>query len=218
MTEKAVTLMSGGPDSFAATAWACRSGYDTTGLFFDAEHEVAQRERRAVVRQTDWLGIEFDTLDVGDLKRSLGTAAPEAEHFFKGHGLELFPFSPGIVASITASYAASRGISTVVLGLHADDFSKSTEYRPAVLETVIGAAGGDDREITVELPFADNTKRELVERAERWKTPIRMSWSCTQSTERHCGECVQCTERADALGDVRNPVGEPGESKPTALR
>lgn len=190
--------MSGGPDSFAAADWATQSGFETRGLFFDVGHEVAETEFDLFRQQTDHLDIDGDRLQLYDLRSALEATDPGSEHFFKGHGLELFPFSAGIATSIASSYALSNGISTLVFGLHADDFEQTDEYTPERLRAVAGAA--DD--VEVRLPFADLTKAELVERAREGGLPIEMSWSCTRDNRTHCGDCVQCRERAAVLGDL----------------
>lgn len=216
MSNEMVVLMSGGPDSFVTAEWARRSGYDPVGLFFDAGHEVARKERDLVEKQTKYLDIEFDTLEIGDLSRSLREVSPTAEcdHFFKGHGLTLFPFSAGITASIAASYAMSQDIATIAYGLHADDFDQSDQYTPDVLEA-IAAAAREEGEVDVVLPFETASKRKVVARADQWGLPIEMSWSCTHSEREHCGDCVQCEERFRVLsGPSESAGGSTGELEP----
>jgi 7-cyano-7-deazaguanine synthase len=198
MTDEAVVLMSGGPDSFAAADWALEAGFDARGLFFDVGHEVAETEFDRFRRQTEHLDIEGERLGLYDLRSALGANDPDPEHFFKGHGLELFPFSAGITTSIATSYALSNDVTTLVLGLHADDFEQNDEYTPERVRAVAGAAG----DVEVCLPFADLSKLELIERARERDLPVETSWSCTRNARTHCGECVQCRERAAVLGDL----------------
>jgi 7-cyano-7-deazaguanine synthase len=212
MNDKAIALMSGGPDSFAAAAWSDQSGYETTGLFFDVGHEVAQREQELVYKQTDYLDINQETLTLHDLPVALSDGI-EHEHFFKGHGLNLFPFSAGITLSIAISYAATRDIDTIIIGLHEEDFKKSEEYSPEVLQQISDAANEGKSNISVEIPFSDVSKSDIIKKCREWKLPIAMSWSCTQNSLSHCGKCVQCTERAAVLNDVcMNTVDEENNS------
>ena len=202
MSDSAVVLMSGGPDSFAAAKWAESVGYDTTGLFFDAGHDVAQREYEFFEKQLSHLNIAGDTLQLRETVASLSNLAPGPEHVFKGHGLELFPFSAGIVTSLAVSYATANGMSKIVFGLHGDDFEQSDEYTPDVLSTLVSAASETGLDVEVTLPFETMTKREVVRAARDRNLPVELSWSCTQSNHAHCGQCVQCQQRKEVLGEV----------------
>lgn len=197
-----MVLMSGGPDSFAAAKWAENSGYDTKGIFFDAGHEVAEREYNFFKTQASYLGIDCDSIQVRETIESLGDESSDPEHVFKGHGLTLFPFSAGITSSLAISYASTHDIGTIVYGLHADDFEQSDEYTAAILSSVFEAANQGQTNIELKLPFAEISKTEIVNQAREWNIPIATSWSCTQLSHEHCGKCPQCIQRREALGRV----------------
>lgn len=202
MSERAMILMSGGPDSFAAAKWAMSAGYNTKGVFFDAEHDVAKREYEFFQAQTSYLDIDSDSIQVGETIESFDEGSTDPEHVFKGHGLNLFPFSAGITSSLAISYANTCDIETIVYGLHADDFRQSKEYSLTVLNSIFEAANQAQVDIELELPFAEYSKAEVVRRAKKWDIPLAASWSCTQLNHEHCGSCPQCAQRREALGTL----------------
>lgn len=87
--------------------------------------------------------------------------------------------------------ASMRGASHVMLGCNADDQSAYLDCRSDVLQGVAMACG-----VTVELPFVELTKREIVRVAKEMRVPIDMTISCYRGTS--CGECAACKLRAKA--------------------
>jgi 7-cyano-7-deazaguanine synthase len=214
MSQESMVLMSGGPDSFAAAKWAKISTDNVTGVFFDAGHEVAQREYELFEKQTSYLDIKSDSIQIRDVIKSLGDDITGPEHVFKGHGLELFPFSSGIVSSLAISYAASHNIDSIVFGLHNDDFQQSDEYTPEVLESIFNSPCETVADVGVKIPFKDKSKSGVIEQGHEWGVPLQVSWSCTQSNHQHCGECEQCIQRREAFGPMSNMLEESDDMRP----
>lgn len=84
--------------------------------------------------------------------------------------------------------AAMMGATEVLLGCNADDQADFVDCRDDVLAAVGRACG-----VTVTLPLAAMTKREILAAAASAGLPIARCMSCYRGT--NCGECAACKLR-----------------------
>jgi 7-cyano-7-deazaguanine synthase len=196
--EKAVVLMSGGPDSFAAASWSKHQFSETVGLFVDVGHCANENERRHFRNQTNYLSIEGIELDLGSFMSSFSEIGSNGRSIFKGAGLPLLPFSSGIALTIGSSVASSKDASNLVLGLHAVDFDVD-QYSLTSIRALALAAELNDPSIKIHLPFESMSKVEVFKYGIRQGIPLENSWSCLGGNIDHCGACQPCLSRANAF-------------------
>ncbi len=196
--EKAVVLMSGGPDSFAAASWSKREFGETIGLFVDVGHCANENERQRFKNQVSHLSIEGIELDLNSFMSSFSAVNNEAKSIFKGAGLPLLPFSSGIAISLGASVAMSKDAGHLVLGLHVVDFDVD-QYNHTMIRTLALATELNTPSLKIQLPFEKMTKAEVFQYGLRQGIPLEDSWSCLSGEEEHCGECQPCVSRKAAF-------------------
>jgi 7-cyano-7-deazaguanine synthase len=130
-----VVIFSGGPDSTAAAIWAMKHNFAPELLTFqfseqqegelNAAHEVA-RELNLPLHILDfrsWIGTYGGRVHILMHGALRDTEIPNEDRFL--------PFASVIVLTIASSWAAHRGIRTVIWGATKDDGSMREEYSQA---------------------------------------------------------------------------------------
>lgn len=113
-------------------------------------------------------------------------------------------------------YAAAAGVDRLVLGtLGHNPFPDATPaFRAAMAHSLsIGLA----HPLTIEAPYADVSKTEVIRRGHELRVPFELTLSCmspmigtaVSRVALHCGTCSKCRERHDAFLDAQVPDPTP---------
>ena len=67
---------------------------------------------------------------------------------------------------------------------------------------------GSGEQVTVEAPFVNMTKAEVVKIGLELSVPYELTWSCYEGKEKACGVCGTCLDRREAfrLNGVEDPI------------
>jgi 7-cyano-7-deazaguanine synthase in queuosine biosynthesis len=201
---KALVLMSGGPDSFIAAYWSKIKFRKTLGLFVDVGHDAANKEREFFKEQVGYLDIDRHELNLSGFMPAFSQISPKSQSIFKGAGLPLLPFSSGIALSIGISTAIAQGADHLVLGLHKVDF-ETEEYNLPMIEAIAKASLCGNSPVSIQIPFRDMTKEDLFSYGIEQGLPMKASWSCVGGASSHCGQCKPCISRSEAFEKVHAP-------------
>lgn len=199
---RALVLLSGGIDSAAALAWTKQNYPEIIAITFQY-YLRPFRERLAVFRLLEIFRaplIEVPTeflREATDLNQPLNSNVPEG----------YIPNRNMIFYSIACYYAESQACDTIVGGhigidseafpdASGDFFQRFSDLANYALLT---------RKIKIELPFAKNTKAEVIKNAIAWDVPLESTWSCYWDRTQPCGKCISCIERAEAFATVGVP-------------
>ena len=123
------------------------------------------------------------------------------------------PFRNGLFLSFAAATAISVGAETVLYGAHADDAAGSAypdctpEFYAAMRAAVYEGSG---HACTIEAPFIQKTKADVVSVGLKLHAPYHLTWSCYEGKEKPCGKCGTCIDRAKAFAanGVQDPATE----------
>ena len=123
------------------------------------------------------------------------------------------PFRNGLFLSFAAATAISVGAETVLYGAHADDAAGSAypdctpEFYAAMRAAVYEGSG---HACTIEAPFIQKTKADVVSVGLKLHAPYHLTWSCYEGKEKPCGQCGTCIDRAKAFAanGVQDPATE----------
>lgn len=209
---RAVVLLSGGMDSVAALHGA-RAYYDEVraiGFAYGQPH--ADAELVTAARISGKCGVPFVLVDLGDALRVraglLGGVRDHDER--RGANAAFVPGRNVAFLTLAAAQAVTwwpTGDIDLVIGACRDDAEGFLDCRPAVLAMtgdVLRLACG--RDVWVAAPFAQVTKTEILQRAQR--TPgavedISRSWSCYRGElTGPCHACTACVQRDRAFHAV----------------
>ena len=110
------------------------------------------------------------------------------------------PFRNGIMLSIAAGFAESRGAEAVVIAAHSGDHAIYPDCRESFLEPMARAIReGTYARIELLRPFVAMDKAAIARRGAELGVDFSRTWSCYKGGEIHCGTCGTCVERREAF-------------------
>ncbi len=121
------------------------------------------------------------------------------------------PFRNGLMLSAAASYGQSINAKKIIYGAHADDaagraYPDCTPEFVKYMNKAIYEGSGHD--ITIEAPFINFTKAQIVKLGLELKVPYELTWSCYEGGDKPCCSCGTCRDRIRAfeLNDTTDPL------------
>lgn len=197
-------------------------GLDSVTLLYDEQERIAlaisfdygsnhnAREIAFARLHCDRLGIRHVEIPLEFMaqyfKSSLleGDAAiPEGHYEDENMRSTVVPFRNGIMLSIAAGMAETRGLSCVMLANHAGDHTVYPDCRPQFVEAMDRAIeAGTWEGIRLLTPYTNLTKADIARHGKALGINYAETWSCYKGGALHCGRCGTCVERREALRDA----------------
>lgn len=194
-------------------------GMDSTTLLHDYKHRIALavnfgyganhnvRERECARVQCAVLGIELLEIDLDFMGRYFRSslldgaeAIPEGDYNNAGIESTIVPFRNGIMLSIAAGIAESRGLKTIMMANHAGDHNIYPDCTPEFVAAMDAAVrAGTLATVTLEAPYTSLSKVDIARRGLELGVDYSKTYSCYKGTDTPCGKCATCIERAAAL-------------------
>jgi 7-cyano-7-deazaguanine synthase len=203
-----IIIVSGGMDSVTLL-------YDykdriALGVSFDYGSNHNAKEIPFARWHCEQLGIEHITIDLAFMpkyfKSSLlegADAIPEGHYADENMKSTVVPFRNGIMLSIAAGIAESRGLKYVMMANHGGDHTIYPDCRPEFVEAMSEATkAGTFPGIEILAPYTDITKADIAIRGKALGIDYSKTWSCYKGGDVHCGKCGTCMERKEALRDA----------------
>lgn len=204
---KVVVLLSGGMDSVTALHAALRDHEVVAGLSFDygAKHHARELplaawhcERQEVPHLIAPLGFVAGEFSSDLLVR--GGGIPDGHYEEESMKSTVVPFRNGIMLSIAAGFAESRGAGGVVIAAHSGDHAIYPDCREEFLEPMARAIrAGTYAGIELLRPFVAMDKAAIARLGAGLGVDFSRTWSCYKGGELHCGTCGTCVERREAF-------------------
>lgn len=177
---------------------------------FDYGSNHNRREAECARWHCRRLGVELVEIELGFMGRyfessllSGADAIPEGDYRDESMRSTVVPFRNGIMLSIAAGLAESRGLRRVMIANHGGDHAIYPDCRPGFIKAM-GAAIAEGTYEGVELyaPYTDITKGEIARRGVALGVDYSHTYSCYKGGEKPCGRCGTCIERAEALREA----------------
>lgn len=110
-------------------------------------------------------------------------------------------FRNGVFIAILTSLAMQYGADKIYYGAHQDEAGNiypdcSPEFFKAMADAVYYGSG---KKVTLEAPFINKTKAEIVKCGLDLGVPYQMTYSCYMGTDPACGKCGTCIDRKKAF-------------------
>lgn len=214
---EAIVLFSGGVDSTTCLAQAVKKhGAENVlalSVYYGQKHT---KEIECAEKLVKYYGVKWQTLDLSkifaDSNCSLlkgsdeeipeGTYAEQLENSDSATVSTYVPFRNGLFLSSAASIALSHGCSVIYYGPHADDaagnaYPDCTPVFNNAMSTAIYEGSG--RQLRVEAPFVEMTKKDIVRLGLELNVPYELTWSCYEGGDKPCGKCGTCIDRIEAF-------------------
>lgn len=168
------------------------------------------REAECARWQCQLLGVELIEINLGFMgeyfESSLlsGADAIPAGHYEDSNMKStVVPFRNGIMLSVAAGLAESRGLNTVMIANHGGDHAIYPDCRPEFISAMGNAiAAGTYADIKLFAPYTSLSKGEIAKRGKALGVDYSHTYSCYRGGEHHCGTCGTCVERAEALAEA----------------
>lgn len=194
-------------------------GLDSTTLLYDYADSIAlavtfqygsnhnKREAAFAKYHCDKLGIEHIEIDLAFMgkyfKSSLldgADAIPEGNYDEDNMKFTVVPFRNGIMLSVAAGLAESRGLKNVMMANHSGDHAIYPDCRPEFVKAMTAAIeAGTYEGVKLVAPYTDITKADIVSRGAKLGIDYSKTYSCYKGGEHHCGVCGTCRERKEAF-------------------
>ena len=203
-----VIVLSGGMDS--TTLLHDRKDQIALAVTFDYGSKHNAREIECARKNCEILGIEHLVIPLDFMgryfKSSLligGEDIPEGHYADENMKSTVVPFRNGIMLSIAAGLAESRGLKKVMLANHGGDHAIYPDCRPGFVDAMSEAIRqGTYDGVVIDAPYTNITKSDIARIGKRIGVDYNLTYSCYNGGERHCGKCGTCVERMEALRDA----------------
>ena len=203
-----IIIVSGGMDSVTLL-------YDfkdriALGISFDYGSNHNAKEIPFARWHCEQLGVEHITIDLAFMpqyfKSSLlegADAIPEGHYADENMKSTVVPFRNGIMLSIAAGIAESRGLKYVMMANHGGDHTIYPDCRAEFVEAMSEATkAGTFPGIEILAPYTNITKADIARKGKELGIDYSKTWSCYKGEDVHCGKCGTCVERKEALLDA----------------
>jgi 7-cyano-7-deazaguanine synthase len=206
--KNALLVLSGGMDS--TTLLYERASEISLAVSFDYGSNHNDREIPFAKFHCEKLGIEHLTIPLKFMhdyfKSSLlsgADAIPEGTYADENMKSTVVPFRNGIMLSVAAGLAESRGLSKVMMANHFGDHDIYPDCRKEFVDAMSQAiAAGTYANITIDAPYTLISKADIARRGKTLGVDYGQTWSCYKGGKVHCGKCATCLERKAALAEA----------------
>lgn len=208
MIKDSIIIVSGGMDS--VTLLCEYKDRIAVGVSFDYGSNHNAREIPFAREHCEMLGIEHIVIDLAFMpkyfKSSLldgADAIPEGHYADDNMKSTVVPFRNGIMLSIAAGIAESRGLKYVMMANHSGDHTIYPDCRQEFVNAMNEATkAGTFPGIEILAPYTGITKADIARRGKALGIDYSKTWSCYKGGEHHCGKCGTCMERKEAMRDA----------------
>lgn len=203
-----VIIVSGGMDSITLL-------YDmrariSLAVTFDYGSKHNAREIPFARLHCERLGIEHIVIPLAFMQQYFqssllkgGEEIPEGHYAADNMKSTVVPFRNGIMLSIAAGIAESRGLKYVMMANHSGDHSIYPDCTPQFVSAMSQATkAGTYPGIELLVPYTNISKGDIARRGKALGIDYAETWSCYKGGERHCGRCGTCEERREALAEA----------------
>ncbi len=205
MKKDSVLVLSGGMDSTTMLYEYAQEIALAVNFKYGANHNA--REAACARENCRRLGIELLEIDLEFMARyfessllSGADAIPEGHYEDENMRSTVVPFRNGVMLSIAAGLAESRGLKCVMIANHGGDHAIYPDCRPGFINAMAQAmAEGTYEGVELKAPYTDLTKNEIACRGRELGVDYSLTYSCYKGGEKHCGKCGTCVERREAM-------------------
>ena len=125
---------------------------------------------------------------------------PEGHYADENMKKTVVPFRNGIMLSIAAGIAASKGLDTILIGAHGGDHAIYPDCRPEFIDAINNAVTkGLWENVKILAPYLHIDKGQIAQIGKRIGVDYAQTYTCYKGGEVHCGVCGACTERKESL-------------------
>lgn len=221
MTQKAVSLVSGGMDSLVALALALEENREVYTLHMSYGQRTMHKEKECFERICNHYHIPthhrimFDHTVLGnmggssltDQQMEVSQADLSAIHVPTSY----VPFRNAHMLCVAVSWAEVCGASRIYIGAVEEDSSGYPDCRESyynIFNQLIAEGTKPETKITIVTPVIHMKKRDIVLKGTGLQAPFYLTWSCYKNVEIPCQNCDSCAlrERGFREAGISDPL------------
>lgn len=220
-----VVIASGGLDSTAVAAWACKTYTKVTLLHFNYGCIAESQELEKIKEITTYFQQLYPNkeiqLDVVDLpfKFLTGKLFENPDDITNGiegreYATEWVPARNLMMMGIAVSYAEAKKASYIALGTNLEEGGAYPDNENQFImdfDKCLYGAVQNGNYVEVMTPVGNLMKHEIVKFGMQYNAPFHLTWSCYRNGDKACGHCGPCFLRKTAF--ERNGYKDPIEYK-----
>lgn len=207
-TKDGLIVLSGGMDSVTLLYEYQDSLALAVSFDYGSKHNA--RELPFARLHCERLGIEHLTIPlsfIGQYFRSAllegGVAIPKGSYDEENMAATVVPFRNGIMLSIAAGLAESRGLTKIYLANHFGDHAIYPDCRASFIRPMHEAIlQGTSNAVEVTAPYTDISKGDIARHGKLLGINYAETWSCYEGGDLQCGSCATCIERREAMQEA----------------
>ncbi|MBO6305706.1 MAG: 7-cyano-7-deazaguanine synthase QueC [Selenomonadaceae bacterium] len=221
--KKAVVLLSGGLDSATCMAVAKEQNFELYPISFNyhQRHNIELESAKKIAKFFNvkkHLIIETNMDEIGgSALTDSQISVPEGKlnHDENDVPITYVPARNLIFLSYALGYAEVINAKHIYIGVNAIDYSGYPDCRPEFIEkfqnvanVAIKATAAEKKNIKIETPLQNLSKKEIVLLAKKLNVPLEYTHSCYAGKEKACGVCESCKIRLKAFEEagIKDPV------------
>lgn len=132
-----------------------------------------------------------------------GGTIPKGRYDEENMASTVVPFRNGIMLSIAAGLAESRGLRRVYIANHFGDHAIYPDCRSSFIRPMHEAIyEGTGNHVAIAAPYTDLTKAEIAAHGKSLGIDYAETWSCYEGDSLQCGTCGTCIERREAMQEA----------------
>lgn len=203
--KSAIVLVSGGMDS-ALTAAIASIKYNLYFLHVNYGQRTQARELKAFYDIANYYKAKKCLVVNLNYLREIGGSSltdkkikiEKADLSNKSVPVSYVPFRNANILSVAVSWAETTGINKIYIGAVEEDSSGYPDCRKKFFnefEKMANSGTKPGTKIRIETPIIDLSKKDIVLKSVKLKSPLHLTWSCYKSSSKACGECDSCALR-----------------------
>lgn len=209
--KKSMVALSGGMDSAALLAHVLDLGEEVVPIKFmyGSKHETYETPRASDLachyKVQGLLCINIRGAFCHSSPLMGKGEIPDGHHNDSSMKTTVVPGRNLIFISTMAGLAQEFDCRKIYIGCHGADEGESIypDCRLSFLQTMRSAVlQATDNQVSLEFPFANGTKRSVLERGLELNVPFEMTRTCYKDQSVACGKCGACTHRLEAFKEV----------------
>ena len=207
-TKDGLIVLSGGMDSVTLLYEYQDSLALAVSFDYGSKHNA--RELPYARLHCERLGIEHLTIPLSFIGQYFlsallqgGGAIPKGSYDEENMAATVVPFRNGIMLSIAAGLAESRGLTKVYLANHFGDHAIYPDCRASFIRPMHEAIlQGTSNAVEVTAPYTDISKGDIAHHGKLLGINYAETWSCYEGGDLQCGSCATCIERREAMQEA----------------
>ncbi len=218
--KKGILIVSGGMDSITLLHDLVKSlgKENVLAVSFQYGSKHSRKEIACAIENCKKLGVEhmivnaknvFKNFESALLDKKGSEAIPEGHYEQENMKKTIVPFRNGILLSIAAGLAESRGAGTIYYGAHSGDHFIYEDCRKEFVDAMSQAIKlGTMNKIEIKAPYWNLNKISILKKGLKLEVDYKKTWTCySPKGQKSCGKCGSCQERLEAFR--KNKIDDP---------